>query len=150
MTKTLQQTLVPRVHLLLVALILATAIGLGVRSHEAQAQGGSAVNVAAAVLYIECPSATGSWHRDSRVLFSYMQLNGERVAREATVANGRLVFTDDGTPAVVFEQLSINWWDFATVYRFISPQGEYLDHYIRAGNWNRSSRYNAIYHTVFC
>lgn len=140
-------TLAHRMGLLFVLLLLMVTVGIGVNPDQVAAQGGGAtVNVPAAVFFIECPSISSS---TQSVRFAYMQLNGEVQVQEATVSNGGLVVVN-GTPAVVFEQLSINWWDFDTMYRFIAPNGDYLDVVIYAGNWYRDAQSGVIYQGLSC
>jgi len=140
------QRIVRRVCLLLGFLLFAVTVNVGLAPEQAEAQRQATVNVPAAIFFVDCP---GEWSVSESVGIAYMQLNGQVEVREATVQNGRLVYIND-IPAVVFEQLSMNWWDFEVIYRFITPDGRYTDLMVYPGKWNRDAQSGVIYQGFGC
>jgi hypothetical protein len=127
-------------------LLLAVTANIGTVPQNVAAQGGATVNVPAAILVVDCPF---EWAVSDTVLMAHMQLNGEVMVFEGTANNGALVYIN-GIPAVVFEQLSINWRDFDVIYRFIAGNGEYVDIAVPAGRWNRDAQSGVIYQGFGC
>jgi uncharacterized membrane protein len=147
MWETLRHNLVRRMSLMFVILLLVVLGSTNAAPEQVEAQGrGATVNVPASILYIDCPGLAPA---TERVRFAYVQLNGDVVVREATVENGGLVMIE-GVPAVVFEQLSINWWDYDSAYRFFLVDGDYGDILVSAGNWYRDSQSGIIYQVFGC
>lgn len=143
MWETLRHSTVRRVSLMFVILLLVVLGGNMSAPEKVEAQGGSAtVNVPASILLIDCP---GVARVTEQTRFAYVQLNGE-----ATVRQTSEIVMIEGTPAVVFEQLSINWWDYHAYYRFIRDDGRYLDIRVPAGNWYRDSQSGIIVAVFGC
>lgn len=146
MLKRLRRNLVHGLCFAFVAMLFLTTAWVDPVPRQAQAQGGAVVNVPASILFVDCP---GVAEVTAVVQFGYIQLDGNFAVREATVNNGGLTYID-GIPSVVFEQLSIDWVGSDSVYRFIRPDGVYLDVLISAGNWYRDSQSGVIYQILGC
>jgi hypothetical protein len=130
-----------------IVLLLVVLGSTQIAPEQVEAQGrGATVNVPATILFVDCP---GLVSETEIVRFAYVQLNGEVMVREATVDNGGLVVIE-GIPSVVFEQLSMNWWDQDSAYRFILLSGDYGDILVEAGNWYRDEQSGIIYQVLGC
>jgi hypothetical protein len=132
--------------LVLTLALFATVTGLSSASPlQAQSGGRPPVNVASALLFVECAELTAV---TKEVRFAYVQLDGNAVVRSATVENGGLIQAGN-VPAVQFKLLSFDGRQDA-LYRFILEDDSTVDVLMTPEYWLFDRRSGILYSGISC